>query len=312
MAAASAARQHALRRQLLRVDLPRRRLLANDLIHQRLRGRGLVGLVVAMAAIAHQIDHDVLVEFHAIFEREARDEAHRLGIVGIHVQNRRLDHLRHVGAVQRRARIVRIAGGESHLVVDDDVHGAAGVEAARLRQLQRLHDDALAGKRGIAVNLHRQHLVALGIAAPLLARAGRAFDHGIDDFQMRGIERERHVHVARGRLQIGRKALVILDVARAAQLGEVVVPLELVEQILRRLAEQIDQHIEPAAMRHADDGLLDAGLARPAAPDRRAAGSDCRRLPARSASDPRTWCADSAPDLPRRSIARGCFSSPRR
>ena len=36
--------------------------------------------------------------------------------------------------------------GEADLVVDDDVHRAAGEEAARLRQLQRLHDDALAGE----------------------------------------------------------------------------------------------------------------------------------------------------------------------
>jgi hypothetical protein len=68
------------------------------------------------------------------------------------------------------------------------VHRAAGVETARLRQLQRLHDDALAGERGIAVNLHRQHLVAELIAAPLLPRAHRAFDHRVHDFQMRRIE----------------------------------------------------------------------------------------------------------------------------
>jgi hypothetical protein len=85
MAAASGG-QHALRGQLVRVQLPRRRMLANDLIHERLRRRRLVGLVVAVAAVAHQVDHHVLVELHAIFEREARDEAHRLGIVGIDVE----------------------------------------------------------------------------------------------------------------------------------------------------------------------------------------------------------------------------------
>ena len=155
---------------------------------------------------------------------------------------------------------MRIAGGETHLVVHDDVHRAAGAKTARLRELQGLLDDALAGKRSIAVNLHRQHLVALGIAAPLLTRARRAFDHGVHDFQMRWVERERDVHVARRRLQIGRKALVIFDVARTAQLGEVIVTFELVEQILRCLAEKIDEHVETAAMRHADDGLFDAGF----------------------------------------------------
>src|ERR1019366_514518 len=59
----------------------------------------------------------------------------------------------------------------------------------------------------------------------------------------------------------GGKSLVILDVARAAQILEIVMTLEFAEQIFRRFAEQIHQHVEAAAMRHADDGLLDAGLA---------------------------------------------------
>ena len=78
---------------------------------------------------------------------------------------------------------------------------------------------------------------------------------------MRGIERQRDVHIAGCGLQIGGKSLVVLDVARAAQLGQIVLALEFAEQILGRLAEQVHQHIEPAAMRHADDGLLDARLA---------------------------------------------------
>ena len=86
---------------------------------------------------------------------------------------------------------------------------------------------------------------------------------GVDDLEVRGVEGQRDVHVARRGLQIGRESLVVLDVARAAQLGQVVLALELAEQILRRLAEQIDQHVQPAAMRHADDRLLDAGAAAP-------------------------------------------------
>ena len=78
-------------------------------------------------------------------------------------------------SVERASRGSR--GGEADLIVDDDVDRAAGVEAASLRQLQRLHDDALPGEGGIAVNLHRQHLVALRIAAALLTRAHRALDH---------------------------------------------------------------------------------------------------------------------------------------
>ena len=115
----------------------------------------------------------------------------------------------------RRARVARLAGGEADLVVDDDVHRAAGAEAARLRQLQRLHHHALAGEGGVAVDQHRQHPLAARVAAPLLARAHRALDHRIDDLQVRGIEGERHVHVAAGRAQVGGEAHVVLHVARA-------------------------------------------------------------------------------------------------
>ena len=115
-------------------------------------------------------------------------------------------------------------------------------------------------------------LSPFGVAAPLLPRPHRAFDHRIHDLEVRGIEGERHMHVARRGLQVGGEALVVLHVARAAQLLQVVLSLELGEQILGRLAEQVHQHVEPAAMRHADDGLLDAVLAALPAPAHRAAG----------------------------------------
>ena len=169
----------ALRDQTLRVKLAGRRLAADGLVHDRLRRGRLVGLVVPEPAIADQVDDDVLVELHAVVEREARRKHDRFRIVAVHVQDRRFDHLRDVAAVQRRARVARVAGREADLVVDDHVHRAAGVEAARLRHLQRLHDDALAGERGIAVQQHGHHLVATrhrrgapGARAPSLRRPG--------------------------------------------------------------------------------------------------------------------------------------------
>ena len=253
--------EHSLGSQLVGVQLARRRLLANDLVHERLGGRRLVAFVVAVAPVADQVNHHVLVKFHAVLERKSRDETHRLRIIGIDMEYRRFDHLRHVGAIKSGACIARIAGGETHLVVDDDVHRTARVEAARLRQLQRLHDDALSGECGVAVNLDRQDLVAGRIAAPLLPCAHRAFDDRVHHFQVRGIERQRDVHIARRGFQIGGKSLVVFDVARAAQLRQIVLTFELAEQILGGLAQQVHQHVEAAAMRHADDGLLHTELA---------------------------------------------------
>ncbi len=76
-------------------------------------------------------------------------------------------------------------------------------------------------------------------------------------------------------------------------------------RIRGRLAEHVDEHVEAAAMRHADDDLLDALDA--AALDQVVEQRDesCRRLRARSASGRRTWCAGSARGLrPRVSCQR--------
>ena len=54
---------------------------------------------------------------------------------------------------------------------------------------------------------------------------------------------------------------MVFHVAGPAQLGEVVLALEFIEQVLGRLAEQVDEHVQAAAMRHADDDFLDAEFA---------------------------------------------------
>ena len=56
--------------------------------------------------------------------------------------------------------------------------------------------DALPGDGRVAVDQDRQHELARRVAAPVLPRPHRAFDDGVHDLEVRGIERERHVHVA--------------------------------------------------------------------------------------------------------------------
>ena len=123
-----APRQQAFRDQLVAIDFQRRLMRADLAIHQRLRERRLVAFVVAEAAIAPHVDHDGLLEPHPEFGRDLRGEHDRLGIVAVHVEDRRLDHLRHVGRVRRGTRIARI-GGEADLVIDDEVDRAAGAMA---------------------------------------------------------------------------------------------------------------------------------------------------------------------------------------
>ena len=95
-------------------------------------------------------------EAHAELGRHAGAEHHRLGVVAVDVQDRRLDRFRHVGAIEAGIG-VRRHGGEADLVVDDDMHRAAGAVADELAHRQRLVHQALAGERGVAVHQDRHH-----------------------------------------------------------------------------------------------------------------------------------------------------------
>ncbi len=249
-----------LSEELVRVELARAGMLVDDLVHQRLGDHRLILLVVAELAEAHEVDHHVLLELGAVIEGDLGRHDHGLRVVAVHVEDRRLDHLHDIGAIEGRAAVARVRGREADLVVQHDMHGAPGAVAARLRQVQGFHDHALAGDRRVAVDQHRQHLLALAVLAAVLARPHRALDHRVHDLEMRRIEGERQVHRPAGRIDVGRESLVILHVAGEQRI--VVLALEFREQILRHLAERVHQHVQPAAVGHAEHELLHPGLAR--------------------------------------------------
>src|SRR5690606_41025871 len=76
------------------VDLP---------VHERLGVAGVVALVVAVPPVADHVDDDVLVEALPVRERQAGDAHAGLGVVTVHVEDRRLDGLGDVGRVLRGA-----------------------------------------------------------------------------------------------------------------------------------------------------------------------------------------------------------------
>ena len=123
-------------------DLAHRTLLRDPLRLQRLRVRGLVLLVVAEAAIADEIDDDVVAELLAVREREADRRDRRLGIVGVDVDDRHVEALGEVARVARRASLGGI-GREADLVVGDEVKRPARRVAVERVQVERLRDDAL-------------------------------------------------------------------------------------------------------------------------------------------------------------------------
>ncbi len=243
---------------LLRLDLR---------VHLRLRVGGLVGLVVAEAAVADQVDQHVVAELLAECEGEPHGAHAGLHVVGVDVHDRHVEALRQVRCPARRARVVGV-GREADLVVRDDVHRAADLVAVERLQVERLRDDALAGERGVAVD-HDRHgrvgvLVRVRALARRLRRARRALDDRIDVLEVARVG----LQVDANRLAVvevvgALRAVVVLDVAGAALRDrrhrlERRGALELGEDRVVRAAEVVRQHVQAAAVRHPDHDLLAA------------------------------------------------------
>ena len=101
-----------------------------------------------------------------------------------------------------------------------------------------------------------QHLFAAFVTAVVLAGAHGAFNHGVGDFQVRGVVGQREVHRAVRGGHVGAEAHVVFHVA-AGEFG-VHFAFEFVENGLRGFAHGVYQHVQAAAVRHADYDFLHA------------------------------------------------------
>ncbi|MNZ44518.1 hypothetical protein D3C78_621510 [compost metagenome] len=248
--------EHTGANQGVGVQLTGSALLGDLLVHQRLGATRLVSLVVAATAVADQVDDHIALELHAVIDGQLGNEQYGFRIVAVHVEDRRLDHLRHVGAVLGGACIFLAVGGEADLVVDHDVDGATRLVSTGLRHLEGFHDHALPRERGIAVDGDRYDFVAIAVIATVLTGTHGAFHHRGNDFQVGRVERQRQVNFTAGGHDVGGEALVVLHVT-GAQFHDLLA-FELVEQVARVLAEGVDQHVQTAAVGHADDDFLGA------------------------------------------------------
>ena len=97
----------------------------------------------------------------------------------------------------------------------------------------------------------------------VLLGAHLAEHHRIDDLEMRGVGGQRQMHLVAVELAVRGGAEVVLHVAGAFDVvGREGAALELVEEGAVRLAHHLRQHVEAAAMGHAEDDLLHAELRR--------------------------------------------------
>src|SRR5690606_33924877 len=231
-------------------------LLGDLLVHQRLGAAWLVGLVVATTTVADQVDDDVALELHAVIDSQLGDEQHGFRIIGVYVEDRRLNHLRHIGGVLCRARVFLLVGSEANLVVDHDADGATGTVGTGLRHLEGFHDHALTGNSRVTMDGHRQHFVADRVATTVLACTHRTLYHRRNNFQVGRVESHGQVNFATGRHHVGGEALVVFHITGTQPFD--LLAFELVEQITRVLAEGVHQHVQATTVGHADDNFLDA------------------------------------------------------
>ena len=132
------------------------------------------------AAVADQVDQDVVAELLAEGEGEAHGADAGGNVVGVDVDDRHVKALGEVRGPARRAGIVGI-GREADLVVGDDVDSAADLVAVERLQVEGLCDDPLGGEGGVAVDHDRHGCVRVLVGAGTFARGLRGAGGALDD-----------------------------------------------------------------------------------------------------------------------------------
>src|SRR5215469_2305371 len=152
-------------------------------IEDGLRVAGVVAFVMAVAAITDHIDDDIFFELLPVVESNLNYSYGGFRIVSVDMKNGCLDATGHVGRIRGGAGFVG-ERGETDLVIDDDVNGAAGCVAIQLGQVKRFGYDTLTGEGGIAVYQQRNDALAAGIAEAILFGTDDAFHYRIHRLEM--------------------------------------------------------------------------------------------------------------------------------
>src|SRR5262249_19757238 len=118
---------------------------------------------------------------------------------------------------------------------------------------------ALAGERAFAMHQDAGTLRSSPAAALQLLCSALAEHDRVDRLEMRRVRGERQVDCLAADLAIARCALMVFDVARTVHmLGIGQIALKFGEYRRQGLADEIGEHVEAPAMRHADHKFADA------------------------------------------------------
>src|SRR5258708_270552 len=146
--------------QELRIDFPGIGMLIDQGIQMRLGEFRIVSFIMSVTAVANHGDEDIRIEFLPIAGSDFSAFHNSLCIISVDMQYRCMDGSGQGGTIIGAAGIVKI-GGEADLVVDDEVHGTAGIIAFQVAHLQYFIYNALTRYGGIPVDQYREDLVII-------------------------------------------------------------------------------------------------------------------------------------------------------
>ena len=147
------------------------------------------------AAVAEHVYNNRLMESLTEFGCNFRSEYDSFRIVTIHVENRSFNHFRYIRRIWRRTGEGRI-GGETDLVIDDEVNCTGNAVTAQTRQTKTFRNNALTGKCRITMQQQRHDFGAFcqrydfitgTTSQQILLGAGFTHNNRIDDFEMRRV-----------------------------------------------------------------------------------------------------------------------------
>ena len=158
-------------------------VLFNHLIQYRLGKARFIAFVVAVSAVAKQVNINIFMEFFTKLEGSLHGIYHCFGVVAIHMKHGRLGNFCNIGAIHAGTRI-EVVGSEPNLVVNDKMYCAAGFVAFQLRHLGNFVNDSLSGNASIAMNQNGGHLAVITFIYKIHFCSCDALHHRINGFKV--------------------------------------------------------------------------------------------------------------------------------
>ena len=132
---------------------------------------------MAILSVAPHVHQNVGPKRLAPFNGKPRGPGACFGVLAIHVKDWRVRHFGDVGAVTATKQIFCIRG-ETHLIVNDHMNGAAHGEAGKQHHVETFRDNTLTRKRGVTVNKNWHNTGAVfSVIGKSLLGAAATHDH---------------------------------------------------------------------------------------------------------------------------------------